>query len=274
MIELGPCEIAGAFGPMASGKTYLIDRWLENNNRFVRFDVTGESCDDPTIEHVWASPSLLWRRLKENPYYFRIAYHPGPNLEEDFEYAVRCLWRVKTFKTLVCDEFHEVCSVHETPTYVRTVLRYARHNHMSVIGASQRLADVHKLFTAGCRQVVLFWTQEARDLDAIAQRWGMETAETVRGLRPLIYDDVRKKTLQIPQAVVCSKATLPRVFDFSTNSYVGLSANERDSRGLEEGATVEPGQNSEETDSEVQSDNSLSEAEIQPISKDSGNIDG
>jgi hypothetical protein len=273
MIQLGPCEITGAFGPMASGKTYLIDRWLENNNHFVRFDVTGESCDDPNIEHVWASPSLLWQRLKTNPYYFRIAYHPGPNLEEDFEYAVRCLWRIKTFKTLVCDEFHEVCSVHETPPFVRTVLRYARHNHMSVIGASQRLADVHKLFTAGCRQVVLFWTQEARDLDAISQRWGMDTAETVRNLRPLIYDDVRKKTLQIPQAVVCSKATLPRVFDFSTDSYVGLSKSAEANADTED-SSVGSASNNQETDTEIRSDNSIGAPEPEPLSKDSGNVNG
>ena len=137
MIQLGPCEITGVFGPMASGKTFLINQWLkQGQNRYVRFDATGETCDDPGVEHIWQSPAGLWARLKANPYFFQLAYHPGSDMEEDFRYALQCLWRIDTYKMLVCDEFHEVCSVNETPKYVKTMLRYARHAHLAMIGAS------------------------------------------------------------------------------------------------------------------------------------------
>lgn len=227
MIELGPCEIVGVFGPVASGKTYLIDRWLDGQNRYVRFDVTGETIDRAGIEHIWHSPLQLHDRLLLDPkrrHYFRIAYHPGRDLERDFYECLAVCWRSPVYKLLVVDEFHEVCSVNDTPDYVRTMLRYARHDHLALIGASQRIADVSKLFTSGCRMVILYWTQEARDLIAIQDRWGKQTAEAVRNLRPLIYDDVSKTTKQIPQCVVCTKSAPPYIYDFQTNKVLAIAS--------------------------------------------------
>ena len=230
MIELGQCEITAVFGPMASGKTYLIEKvWLPAQNRVVRFDATGESLDDPTFEHVWKSPKALWERLQENPYYFRISYHPGTNIQEDFYWVVRCLWRLDVYKLLVCDEFHEVCNVSETPKFVQTMMRYARHNHLAVIGASQRIADVHKLFTSGARKVVIFFSQEARDLLAVRDRWGSEAENMVANLRPLLYDDRTKVVRQIPQALVIEKGSPPKIYDFASQSYLNASDNGSDS---------------------------------------------
>ena len=240
MIPLGECEITGLFGPMASGKTFLLNQWLQNQNRYIRFDATGESCDDPGIEHIWANPKALWARLKENPYYFRLAYHPGSDIQFDFELALQCISRIDCPKLLVCDEFHEVCSVNETPRFVQTAMRYARHALLGIVGASQRLADVHKLFTAGCRRVILFHSSEARDIVAIRDRWGSDCAELVQNLRPLKFDDASKTTLQIPQCVVVARGEKPQVYDFQTNTFT---------MGMRSGSEVPEGSLQRETDS-------------------------
>jgi hypothetical protein len=232
-LTLGPCEIAGVFGPMASGKTYLIDQWLKDQNRYVRFDVTGETCDDPSVEHFWQTPDAsgplrMYDAITTRPYYFKIAYHPGEDLQWEFRQTLRALWRrSEIFKMMVCDEFHEVCSVNDTPDFVKTMLRYARHAHLSMIGASQRIADVHKLFTAGCRQVIIFRSDEARDYIAVADRWGKDCAEAMRQLRPLIYDDVTKTTKQIPQCIVAARGKAPIMYDFVTDSFseIGVASN-------------------------------------------------
>ena len=246
MIELGQCEITALFGPMASGKTHLIEEWLQRENRYVRFDATGESVDTPGIEHIWKSPRALYERLVHNPYYFKIAYHPGVYIQEDFYYVIRCLWRLNVYKLLVCDEFHEVCGVYETPKFVQTMMRYARHNHLAVIGASQRIADVHKLFTSGSRKTIIFYTQEARDLSATRDRWGIEAEEMVANLRPLLYNDRTKEVRQIPQCLVIEKGSPLRVYDFQTHSFVTGSegpsdTNEDDSdlqcEGVEDNAS-------------------------------------
>jgi hypothetical protein len=224
MIELGQCEITGVFGPMASGKTFLIDQWLETQNRYVRFDATGESVDEPGVVHVWKNPRQLYDLLEQNPYYFRIAYHPGADIQTDFFWVLKCLWRLDTYKLLVCDEFHAVCSVNETPKFVENAMRYARHDRLAIIGASQRIADVHKLFTSGCRKVVIFFSQEERDLRAVRDRWGEEAEEMVANCRPLLYDDRTSSTRQVPQCVVIAKGSPPQIYDFKTNSYVGAGS--------------------------------------------------
>lgn len=230
MIKLGECEITGVFGPMASGKTHLITHeWLPALTRYVRFDATGESLDDPTIEHIWQNPRQLYDRLEQNRYYFRIAYHPGTDIQEDFFWCVKCLWRLQREdgqtldKTIVVDEFHEVCSVNDTPEFVKTAMRYARHNKLAIIGASQRIADVHKLFTSGARKVIIFKSNEARDLLAVQDRWGSDAKEMVANLRPLLYDDVSKNVRQVPQALVIEKGSQPKVYDFKSQSFVNSS---------------------------------------------------
>jgi hypothetical protein len=218
MIEFQPCTIVFVCGPVRSGKTHLINQWTEKETRMVRFDVTGETMDDPTVMHCWNSPRELYRMLDENPFMFRIAYHPGTELELDFDLCSKVLWRRNVSKTLVCDEFHEVCSVNETPKWVRTILTYARHAKMGLLAASQRIADVHKKFTSGCNMCILFQTNEERDLQAINDRW--RCRDLVENLRPLIYDDSTGVTKQVPQCVVIRKGEKPRIYDFKLNDYI------------------------------------------------------
>ena len=252
MIELGQCEIVSVFGPMASGKTFLIGQWLKNVNRYVRFDATGETMDDPTVEHIWKSPKALYERLTKPNYehYFRIAYHPGNDLTEDFQWVVKCLWRLQVDKVLVCDEFHEVCNVNETPRFVQTMMRYARHDKLAVIGASQRIADVHKLFTSGSRKVIIFFSQEERDILAVRNRWGSDAAEMVENLRPLLYDDLSKTTRQVPQCLVISKGSKPQVYDFATGGYVNDVERRTDDTPDESEAGSEAGSGENDRESE------------------------
>lgn len=220
-LYLPSCQMVFVCGPVSSGKTHLIKQWIENDNRHVIFDGTGEFLDDKR-EQIWSNPRALWERLKKNPYFYRIVYQPGKNRSFDFGHVLNALWWIDTPKTLICDEFHEICPVEATSEEVEMMLRFARHNRLGFVGASQRIADVHKLYTSGCRMSVLFWTQEARDLEAIEDRW--RCAEMVENLRPLLHDDISGTTRQIPQAVVCVKGQKPFVFDFASDSAVMSSA--------------------------------------------------
>jgi hypothetical protein len=220
MIELPSCKITGVFGPVSSGKTYLIEKWAEEQNRIVVFDATGEFIDKPRYTQIVANPRKLWQLLKNQPYFFRVCYAPGRELETDFAWVLSALWHTQSDKLLIVDEFHEICPVSYKSDDVNTMLRFARHDKLGFIGVSQRIADVHKLFTSSCRTVVLFWTQEARDLEAISDRWGRVVSEQVASLRPLIHDDVTGITTQIPQCVVIQKGREARIFDFVKDDYI------------------------------------------------------
>lgn len=215
-------------GPVSSGKTYLIKQWTASDNRHVIFDSTGEYMEDREHEEIWANPKALYDRIKKNAYYYRIVYVPGRNRQEDFTHVLNAMWWQSTPKLLVCDEVADICPVDSLDENIEMLLRFARKDKMGFLTASQRIADVHKLFTGGCRMVVLFQTHEARDLDAIESRW--KCSDLVENLRPLLYDDIAGVARQIPQCVVIEKGQKPYVYDFATDSkYDGERADERNS---------------------------------------------
>lgn len=210
MIEYPNGEMVGIFGPVASGKTYLIQQWLKGQNRFIVFDYAGEMMDH-TADTIIASPAQVHRKLSENLYYFRISYLPGMNVEEDFKWVLWCLWLAPTRKLLICDEVHRIIpNERGLSTEVETMLRFARHANLGFIGASQRVQDVNTLFRSACRTVILFQTNEFNALRAIDASWGC--ADMVRNLKPLIYDDTNKIVHQTPDVVVCSKGKEPQVY--------------------------------------------------------------
>lgn len=210
MIEYPNGEMVALFGPVASGKTHLIKQWLKGQNRFIVFDYAGEMMD-VADKLIVASPAEVHRNLKASMYYFRLAYLPGMNVEEDFNWVLWNLWLAPTQKLLVCDEVHRIIPLMGITPEVETMLRFARHANLGFIGASQRIQDVSKLFTSACRTVILFQTNEATSLQAIEDRW--RCANLVRNLRPLIYDDTTKTVHQTPQVVVCQKGKEPKIFE-------------------------------------------------------------
>lgn len=224
MITLGPCEITTILGPVASGKTFLQQELSRLHPRKVVFDATGEaSANDDNAIDVWYSPKRLNEVLRKTPYAFNVCYHPGTDIVRDFYYVTKCLWRLPVDKLLVCDEVHQIYDVYQTPKFAKTVLRFARHDKLAFLAASQRTADVSKLLTEFSRQVIHFHTQEATSLKAVSDRFGQQSAEAVRNLRPLIYDDIHNKVVQKPQCIVFKKSSQqPMIYDFSTDKMTQL----------------------------------------------------
>ena len=64
-LTLPPGQIAGIFGPVSSGKTFLIDSLTRNENRKVIFDYTGEAAENPENEVIEYNPKLLNEALPE-----------------------------------------------------------------------------------------------------------------------------------------------------------------------------------------------------------------
>lgn len=234
MIDLVPATTIGVFGPVASGKTHLFKIWLQKENRVVAFDSTGELMSEPSFQAVWGNPEELIEIVKASPYYFKVAYVPGKPLLTHFNVVLKTLWLLDSQKLLAVDEFHMVCPNNMIDDDMETLLRFSRHAKLGIIGMSQRIADVHKLFTSACRLVILFYTQEARDLIAIRDRWGSKVEKAVMNLRPLIYDDDTKVTHQIPQCVVCRKGAGFQVYDFATNTFLKSGAEPSTSVPVEE----------------------------------------
>lgn len=261
-LVLPDCKMTFVCGPVASGKTHLLKTWLQNDNRHVIFDGSGEFLDDNDREQIWANPKALHARIKENPYAYRIVYQPGVERESDFEWVVKAMWWIDQPKLLVCDEFHEICPVEYKTPVVEMMLRFARHDKMGFVGASQRIADVNKLYTSACRMVVLFQTNESRDLEAIDQRW--RCGKTVEALRPLLHDDVSGVTQQIPQCVVIEKGRKPAIYDFKTQSYVSSPGGGVDAGTLRDVAPIDSGEDDPDNDAHETSERDGADSESEP----------
>lgn len=200
--ELVDCTLVVVIGPVSSGKSWLIQQWLQKMERSITIDTTAECVSSGDFTHIWGSPQQLGERLEINPYYYRIAYHPSDDVMQDFNWCVVLSWLSERPRWLIIDEVHEVATVTSLPRRAEMLFRYARHVQLGVVASSQRLADVHKLMTDSARMVVLFHTTEPTELEAIRKRYGSEIELQIRNLRPCIYDDATKVCLQEPECLV------------------------------------------------------------------------
>ena len=208
-------ELTFLCGPVASGKTFLAKKWYENLERVVFFDTSAE-LEDLQGEHFFQSPRQFAERIEQsigqhNGYH--LVYHPGADPNMGFEWVVRAMWQPLEPRVLICEEVHEFMNPSYEHEHMRIVSKYARKRNMGFVGVSQRIADTHRNFTSACRRTILFRTEEARDLDAIAERWGADAADSVRALRPLIYRDSSGKVEQTPQALMIERGQQPVTVD-------------------------------------------------------------
>lgn len=208
--KLEPCTNVCLIGPVASGKSWLLEEWFAMMERGLFCDATAQ-CLNPAYTHVWRNPAELCEVLERNPYYYRIAYHANHN-ENGFYWCASAIWTMEKPRWLIVDEVHLVCGVHGVDETMNMCIRLARHNFLGLIGASQRMADVSRLFTDNCRMIVHFHTSEPRSLDAVAERLGNDVAKVVEGLRPCIYNDASRECLQHPECLVWIRGKGYRVF--------------------------------------------------------------
>jgi hypothetical protein len=205
---LPDCNNVLVVAPVSSGKSWLLQEWIKQMERSITIDVTAETMDD-SFCHIWHSPSLLAQKLKQNPYYYRIAYHPSSlNFFEDFRWCVELSWIADTEKGevlsrwLIVDEIHEVCSTNNITPEMDRIIRYARHIKLGFIGATQKFSDVPTILRDNCRMMVIFHNTDEIELKSIRGKFGNQGVEIVRNLRPLIYDEAKMETLQEPQCMV------------------------------------------------------------------------
>jgi hypothetical protein len=204
-------------GPVSSGKTWLMQQWVNSMERSLTIDTTAAFIASSDFDHFTGEPKRLCQRLEENEHYYRIAYHPL-SIKEDFEWCARAIWQLTLPRWFVVDEVQQVMG--DSLSTMGTLLcQVARHNLLGFIGAAQRIADVNKGFTSSCRMVVLFQTSEVRDIIAIQDRWGREIADAVSELKPCIYDDVTKEVKQTPECLVWVRGLGHKVYSLGNKTF-------------------------------------------------------
>ena len=225
--KIPPCIIVFISGPVASGKSWLIQQLVNKMERVLINDVTAEYSGD-NYTHIWSNPKELAEFLRDHPYAFRIAYHPNSAvMDEEFHWMFSAIWQLEQPRWFVIEECHNVCDASSIHSDMENLLRYARHNLLGVIGSSQRIADVHKLLTSSARMVILFHTTEARDLQAIRDRFGDDAMRAVEQLRPCIYNDATKDVEQHPECLIYVRGRGFAVVELGTKTKSETGDNEQ-----------------------------------------------
>ena len=207
------CHNVLIVAPVSSGKSWLMQKWINSVERSVTIDITAEAMDE-SFTHIWHSPRMLGERLIENPHYYRIAYHPsGRMFYEDFRWCVDLIWQCPHPRWLFVDEIHEVCSVGKITEEMDRVIRYARHIQLGFCGATQKFSDTPTLLRDNTRMFVIFHNTDEIELKAIRGKWGKQGEEMVRNLRPLIYEEDTGIVHQEPQCMVWTRTGGLKVYD-------------------------------------------------------------
>lgn len=244
MIELGAINTVSIFGPVSSGKSFLIWQFMAKMERVLHLDTTMEN-DDPDWFHVWQNPQQLCQIVRQEMAQHKIAYHPNV-MHTAFAWCASVYWKLDLPRWLVLDEVHEYAS----HPYFSVLMRYARKRKLGVICASQRIADVPKSLTSASRTVILFYTDEYRDHVAIKDRYGNDVLEAVKALRPCIYDDEREQVLQIPEILVYRRGRGVQIHDMKTGGVKNLTDNPHEK--ISEKETAEAEESPGEANSEIQ----------------------
>lgn len=207
------CHNVLIVSPVSSGKSWLMQKWINSVERSVTIDVTAETMDD-SFTHIWHSPKQLGERLLENPYYYRLAYHPSSRkFFDDFKWCVDLIWQCQFPRWLFVDEIHEVCSTGNITEEMDRVIRYARHIKLGFCGATQKFSDVPTLLRDNTRMFVIFHNTDEIELKSIRGKFGKIGEETVRNLRPLIYEEDTGIVHQEPQCLVWTRSRGLEVYD-------------------------------------------------------------
>jgi len=202
----GQNVIVGVVGRKGSGKSTIVsDRpvaLLQRCPRIVLWDAMGE--------HVWIPNNYsdidrLEQFLKHNKdeETFAVAFIPpkGLDLAEAFTEFGDIVYSAGNLMLCV-EEVPMLCTASYLPPEFDGLVRLGRHRHISMLWTAQRAAEVARRLTAATDWFVLFRSTEPRDLEAIADRCGEETADHVQQLGEheyIVFDVMARRESSIAQ---------------------------------------------------------------------------
>jgi hypothetical protein len=190
-------RIIGILGRKGSGKSCALRELVAEVPRLLIWD--------PMCEHGSLCPNRLdnlqrlvaflhWSRGKS---VWRAHYVPHGDLVEEFDLVAKWVYRYGRM-VLAVEEVPMVCQPNWVPPGFDHIIRLGRHRRIDVVWTGQRAAEIARRLTAATDVFVLFAQTEARDLEALADRCGVEVAAQVSrlGLHDRLVWDVLNRVVR------------------------------------------------------------------------------
>jgi len=176
-------EIIVIFGKQGSGKTSLAKEVMLGRKRLFVFDTLKEY----KVGLVTDDLITVLNFTEEHQHsIFRISYAPEIEEKRAFDYICEVVYSLGNL-TFLIEEVDCFCSANKTPVTFSKIIRYGRHNNISIITTARRTADVPRLLTSQATDFFIFSHHEPRDIKYFSDLFTPGIADKIRRLKKLEY---------------------------------------------------------------------------------------
>jgi hypothetical protein len=162
-------------GKTGSGKTVHALRRSAQSDRLLIFDTNGHDYAAGVVIYTLADLRKFWRRCYQGK--FRIIYRPEnerPEFSEVAELVFAC-----GNMTVVIEEADTFCRPQQVDLATWKILKRGRHRDLRVIMITQRPFGIDRTVTSQADEIVVFRTEEPRDLAYLEDRIGKDAVSKI-----------------------------------------------------------------------------------------------
>lgn len=170
-------------GKTGSGKTCKALALVEPCSRLVIFDTNGHDYCQGVVLYAIADLKRYWRRVYKGN--FRIIYRPENELQE-FQEVAELVYGCGNV-TFIVEEADTFCQPQRISPAVWRVLKRGRHRDLRVIFVTQRPVGIDRTVTSQATSIIVFRTEEPRDLDYLEDRLGKAAVVKITQLKDYEY---------------------------------------------------------------------------------------
>jgi hypothetical protein len=174
--------ITNIMGKRGSGKSYLARQRIAEFPRSLVYDTMGEYTSGVICEDL-AELKTVWQRSYQGN--FRIIYRPL-DAEEEFEPLCRLVWECGNMGFLV-EEVQTFCNARSICRDFKAIIAKGRHRGISLIGVTQRPAEISKLLTSQAKEFCIFNTTEPNDIEYFRNSLGSDIVAKISELKEYEY---------------------------------------------------------------------------------------
>lgn len=171
-------------GKRGCGKSYLANKLLESEPRFLVYDTMSEY-ENGIVFDAEAYDEFLefFRNVYRSR--FRLVYRPlKPDAEIDrICELVFCLGNL----CFLVEEIDCYCSSNQISDNFAAIIQRGRHKSIALIGVTQRPYGINRLLTAMAKEVYVFNTNEPRDREYLRTLLGQEIEQKLDALKEYEY---------------------------------------------------------------------------------------
>ncbi len=170
------------FGKRGTGKSFLAEKLIEEEERLLVFDTLSEYTTGVVFED-YDKLTEFWKLIYRHPY--RLIYRPL-NPDQEIEKIADLVYTIGDI-CFVVEEIDCYCTAYQIGESMAHVIQRGRHKNITLIGITQRPFGINRLLTSQAKEIYIFKTNEPRDREYLRILIGQEIDAKLDGLKEFEY---------------------------------------------------------------------------------------